>query len=169
MRHYIALIHKEGDSDFGVSFPDFPGCVTAGSSLDEAMAMAAEALAGHIEVLAEDGEAILEPSSMEAIMSDPENRDGIAVLVRAPDHAGKVTRVNITLPENALAAIDRFAEKRGLSRSGLLLEGAKLLMEGDAAAASTKHGKKGWSSEHVGGPALAAADGKPRAKPRKRA
>ena len=28
MRQYIALIHKDADSDFGVSFPDFPGCVT---------------------------------------------------------------------------------------------------------------------------------------------
>ena len=25
MRQYIGLIHKEADSDFGVSFPDFPG------------------------------------------------------------------------------------------------------------------------------------------------
>ncbi|TIV05731.1 MAG: CopG family transcriptional regulator, partial [Mesorhizobium sp.] len=36
MRHYIGLIHKDADSDFGVSFPDFPGVITAGTSLDEA-------------------------------------------------------------------------------------------------------------------------------------
>lgn len=28
--NYVALIHKEEGSDFGVSFPDFPGCITAG-------------------------------------------------------------------------------------------------------------------------------------------
>jgi predicted RNase H-like HicB family nuclease len=45
MRHYVAVVHKDKDSDFGVSFPDFPGAVTAASSLDEAVEMAAEALA----------------------------------------------------------------------------------------------------------------------------
>ncbi len=36
MRHYIALLHKEPKSDYGVSFPDLPGCVTGGKTLDEA-------------------------------------------------------------------------------------------------------------------------------------
>jgi predicted RNase H-like HicB family nuclease len=44
MRYYIAVIHKDADSDFGVSFPDLPGCITAGRTLDEARVMAAEAL-----------------------------------------------------------------------------------------------------------------------------
>ncbi len=39
MRQYIALIHKDPDSDYGVSFPDLPGVATAGSTLDEARAM----------------------------------------------------------------------------------------------------------------------------------
>jgi predicted RNase H-like HicB family nuclease len=43
---YIAIIHKEPNSDFGVSFPDFAGCITAGRTLDEAKDMAAEALTG---------------------------------------------------------------------------------------------------------------------------
>ena len=37
MRNYIAILHKDQDSDFGVSFPDFPGCITAGSTLDDAL------------------------------------------------------------------------------------------------------------------------------------
>ncbi len=65
MRSYIGLIHKDADSDFGVSFPDFPGVITAGTTLDDARAMAQEALALHIEGMAEDGEAIPEPSSLE--------------------------------------------------------------------------------------------------------
>jgi len=48
-------LHKEGKSDFGVSFPDFPGCVTAGKSLDEASRRAPEALAFHIAGMMEDG------------------------------------------------------------------------------------------------------------------
>ena len=35
MASYIAVIHKDPDSDFGVSFPDFPGCITAGATIDE--------------------------------------------------------------------------------------------------------------------------------------
>ena len=44
MPSYVALLRKDEGSDYGVEFPDFPGCVTAGRSLDEARTMAAEAL-----------------------------------------------------------------------------------------------------------------------------
>lgn len=81
---YVALIHKDADSDYGVSFPDLPGCISAGSTIDEARAMAAEALALHLRGLAEDGEAIPAPSALEAIMALRENRDAVAVLVEAP-------------------------------------------------------------------------------------
>ena len=55
---YIAYLHKNRNSDFGISFPDFPGCNTAGKTLDEAPRMAAEALAFHIAGMVEDGDAI---------------------------------------------------------------------------------------------------------------
>ncbi|HVT82438.1 MAG TPA: type II toxin-antitoxin system HicB family antitoxin, partial [Phycisphaerae bacterium] len=51
MRHYVALIHKEPRSDYGISFPDFPGCISAGSTVQEALAMGVEALAGHMELM----------------------------------------------------------------------------------------------------------------------
>ena len=103
MRQYIALIHKDADSDYGVSFPDLPGVISAGGTLDEARAMATEALAFHLEGLAEDGEAVPEPSSLEAIMSAKENRDGVAVLIAAPDVEVKSVRINITMPADVLA------------------------------------------------------------------
>jgi predicted RNase H-like HicB family nuclease len=81
MPNYIGLIHKDDDSHFGVSFPDFPGVVTAGATLDDARAMAEEALALHIEGLVEDGLAIPEPSALERVMSDSDNRSGVAILV----------------------------------------------------------------------------------------
>ncbi len=52
---YIAVIHKDEGSDVGVSFPDLPGCVTAGATLEEARVFAAEALALHLEAMAEAG------------------------------------------------------------------------------------------------------------------
>ena len=128
MRQYIALIHKDVDSDFGVSFPDLPGCVTAGATLDEARAMASEALAFHLEGLVEDGEAIPEPSSLEAIMSDLDNRDGVAILVDAPTAPGKAVRINITVPEEVLNQIDAYAEANGFTRSGFLVQSAKKAM-----------------------------------------
>ena len=83
MGQYIGLIHKEADSHFGVSFPDFRGVVTAGTTLDEARAMAEEALAFHVEGLVEDGDAIPEPTSLEDVMSDPGNGSALAILVSA--------------------------------------------------------------------------------------
>ncbi|MFA5120274.1 type II toxin-antitoxin system HicB family antitoxin [Zavarzinia sp.] len=125
MGPYIALIHKEAESDFGVSFPDFPGCVTAGSSLDEARAEAQEALALHVEGMIEDGEALPEPSTLAAVMAERENRDAVAFMVQLPQKASRTVRVNITLPEDLLAEIDRHAEAHGYTRSGFLAAAAR--------------------------------------------
>ena len=98
MRPYIALLHKDLSSSFGVSFPDFPGCISAGETLEEARVMAAEALALHLEGLAEDGGAMPEPSSIETVMAERENCDAVAILVDPPRLASKAMRINITLP-----------------------------------------------------------------------
>jgi predicted RNase H-like HicB family nuclease len=128
MRHYIALIHKAADSDYGVSFPDLPGVITAGITLDEARAMAAEALAFHLEGLAEDSEAVPEPSTLEEIMAIAENKDAVAVLIDAPDAEVKSVRVNVTLPADVLREIDKYAEREGFTRSGFLAQAAKKAM-----------------------------------------
>jgi predicted RNase H-like HicB family nuclease len=125
MRQYIGLIHKDPGSDYGVSFPDFPGVATAGGTLDEARAMAEEALAFHIDGLVEDDEAIPEPSTLDTIMADSANRDGVAILVAAKTPAAKAIRVNVTIPEDVLAQIDRYAEAHGFTRSGFLTEAAR--------------------------------------------
>ena len=128
MRSYIGLIHKDADSDFGVSFPDFPGVITAGTDLDDARAMAEEALTLHIEGMVEDDEVIPEPSTLEEIMSDPDNRSGVAILVSVKTAQPKSIRVNVTLPEDVLAQIDQYAEAHGFTRSGLLAQAAKKLI-----------------------------------------
>jgi predicted RNase H-like HicB family nuclease len=125
MRQYIALIHKDAGSDYGVSFPDLPGCVTAGVDLDDARRMAEEALALHLAGMAEDDEPIPEPSSLEAVMADRENRDAVAILVKAPPATTKAVRVNMTMPENELDEIDKFSAEHGYTRSGFLLHAAK--------------------------------------------
>lgn len=128
MASYIALIHKESDSDYGVSFPDFPGCVTAGDTLDEARANAAEALALHIEGMIEDKEALPEASDLAAVMEDKENRKAVAIVVDAPE--AKAVRVNVIMPEDGLNSVDTFAAQKGYSRSGLLLKAARQYING---------------------------------------
>jgi predicted RNase H-like HicB family nuclease len=133
MRNYIALIHKEAKSDYGVSFPDFPGVATAGTTSDDARAMAEEALAFHIEGLMADGEAIPDPANLEDIMADRDNRKAVAILVPIKTETPRAVRVNVTLPEDILQQIDRYAETHGLSRSSFLTKAAKAEMKRDAA------------------------------------
>jgi len=128
MRNYIALIHKDADSDYGVPFPDLPGVFTAGVSLDDARSMAAEALALHLEGLTAEGDAIPEPTSLEAVMADAANRSGVVVLVAAPEGPRKVVRVNITMAEDPLSEIDRHAEEHGFTRSGFLAAAARRMV-----------------------------------------
>jgi predicted RNase H-like HicB family nuclease len=118
---YIAIIHKEPNSDFGVSFPDFPGCITAGRTLDEAKDMAIEALTGHIAAMREMGEPVPDSSTLEEVMSDPDFQDGVAFLVSVKE-SGKTVRVNITLTEHELQEIDRQARAHGMSRSAFLVK-----------------------------------------------
>ncbi len=120
---YIAYLHKDKSSDYGVSFPDFPGCVTAGSTLEEARRMAAEALAFHIQGMREDGEELPEPSSLDDLRSDPAMKGAVAFLVgvKTPE---KTVRVNITARESQIAEIDRRARGVGLTRSSYVVQKA---------------------------------------------
>ncbi len=83
MAQFIALIHKDVHSDYGVSFPDFPGVISAGRDLEEARKMAAEALALHLAGLAADGQPAPEPTSFEEVVATAENEGGVAVSIEA--------------------------------------------------------------------------------------
>lgn len=129
MSNYIAIIHKDPKSDFGVSFPDLPGCISAGRTIDEAKELAQEALSLHIQGMLEDGEEVPAPSSLEDVMADPENSDAVAFLVvSAPESKPKAVRINVTIPEDMLEKIDAAAKKRNMSRSSYLVQAAKTAM-----------------------------------------
>ena len=120
MVYYVGIIHRDDGTDYGISFPDFPGCVSAGETVEALKANAEEALAAHIELLAEDGTVIPSPSSIDTVMADPDFCDGMPVLVRAPDTRDETVRINLTIRRSALASIDRNAAMHGLSRSAYL-------------------------------------------------
>ncbi|MPZ58725.1 MAG: HicB family protein [Rhizobiales bacterium] len=84
MPHYIALIHKDADSCYGVSFPDVPGVFTAGDTIDEAVKNAAEVL----EFAAEDwsdntGRVFPHPHTIDELRNDPEFQEDSAGAVIA--------------------------------------------------------------------------------------
>lgn len=131
MASYLAAIHKEGKSDYGVSFPDFPGCITAGKTMDEAREFAKEALELHIEGMIEEGLAIPEPRSMEQALQDKDMADAVFFVVDA-DAVDPVERVNITVRSGLRKRIDEAAKKVGLNRSQYLAEASEEKMERDA-------------------------------------
>jgi predicted RNase H-like HicB family nuclease len=120
---YITYLHKDKKSDYGVSFPDFPGCITAGSTLEEARARSAEALAFHVAGMREDGDAIPKPSTLDDLRNDPAMKGAVAFLteVREPE---RTVRINITARQSQIAEIDRLAHAKGLTRSSYIVQSA---------------------------------------------
>jgi predicted RNase H-like HicB family nuclease len=120
---YIAYLHKDGKSDYGVSFPDFPGCITAGSTLEEARRMAMEALSFHIAGMREDGETVPEPSTLDELRNDSAMKGAVAFLVEAAEPE-KTVRFNITARASQLSEIDNRARSAKLSRSAYMVQSA---------------------------------------------
>ena len=79
--HYPIAIHKDATSDYGVTVPDLPGCFSAGSTVDEAMLMAREAIALYLDTLADDGRDFPEPTEIESLRRNPDYADAIWAIV----------------------------------------------------------------------------------------
>lgn len=134
---YVAFLHTDGDG-WGISFPDFPGCVSNGATEDEALARGEEALGFHVEGMMEDGEALPEPRSVAVAMADPdlaEWRDGALVAyVPLLVDRGSPRRVNVSLDAGLLDAIDREARRRRMTRSAFLSSAARAELRGEHGA-----------------------------------
>ena len=115
---FPAVIHKDPASDYSVTVPDMPGCFTAGKTIEEAVSNIQDAAECHYS-----GESDIPiASSLERWINVPDYAGGTWILVDVDLSRinVKAKRVNITLPENLLFAIDRYAEAHRLTRSGLL-------------------------------------------------
>ena len=66
MRYLVVV--EEGPSSFGAYVPDLPGCVAAGETLQEALALIRDAIEFHLEGLKETGQSIPKPSSTPEIV-----------------------------------------------------------------------------------------------------
>ena len=125
---YVSFIHRD-DAGYGVSFPDLPGCVSVGDTVDDAVRQACEALAFHVDGLCDDGQPIPQPRSIDAIKADPELSDwrrgaDIMLLPLLLDR-GSSRRVNISLDRGLLQAIDHEARQRRMTRSAFLATAAR--------------------------------------------
>jgi predicted RNase H-like HicB family nuclease len=125
MIHYVGILDGEADI-WGVTLPDFDGCVGAGSTPEEAIESAAIALrevAGHLR---SGGYALPPPSALAAILATGEYGDVPAtVLIPLLLDSGRTVRANLTLDAGLLEAVDAAAVARGLTRSGFIASAAR--------------------------------------------
>jgi predicted RNase H-like HicB family nuclease len=137
MQRYIALVDREerrGQAVWGVSFPDFPGCVAVGETFQDAVDSAAEALRFHVEGMLADGLTIPPPRELEAISADSEwgeDLRGAAVTCLIPllPPSEAPERVNISIDGGLLREIDNAAQALGSTRSGFLADAARDRLE----------------------------------------
>lgn len=126
IQHYPAVIDRSA-SGFGVSFPDFPGLIAGGATVNEAALNAELGLSLHLEAMLQDKDAIPAPSSLDDI-EEIEGADDVArILVRAEVPTG-FSRVQVTLENSLLAAIDA----RASNRSGFLADAARQALRDQA-------------------------------------
>ncbi len=119
-KSYIALLSGIRNEEVTVSFPDFPGCISAGNGIAEALKNGREALEFHLCGMIEGKLPIPEADAgrlREGLEIDPECRPAL-VEVTVPDMHKE--RVNITMSRYALDKIDAFIEQHSGNRSALL-------------------------------------------------
>lgn len=114
---YTAIVER-GPKSFGVFFPDVPGCVSAGRTEQEIFANAEEALSLHLGEMVRAGEALPERSDFSPPDPEVDEYCRLAVRVELP---GKAIRLNITMDEGLVSAIDRVAS----NRSSFIAEAAR--------------------------------------------
>ena len=123
---YPVFIEKDKSSDYGVTVPDLPGCFSAGSTIDEAILNAEEAILTHIEGLLMDDEIVPPPSKIEDLKSTYDSSGYTWMLCEIDMNklSENIKRINITIPEKVLSKIDNFANGEGETRSGFLTHAA---------------------------------------------
>jgi len=85
---YFAVFEPVGDGGYSVYFPDVPGCISCGETLDQARRMAKEALALHLYGLEQEGEHLPVPAG--TLRIEPETAAGylVAPVTVSPEQAG---------------------------------------------------------------------------------
>jgi predicted RNase H-like HicB family nuclease len=118
---YSAVIHKDKGTAFGVSFPDFKGCITYGDTYEEAKLNAKEALEFHVEGMREDGETLPNPIAVHKLMQNEDYSDGALFFVDVgPEIKDELVRINISIHKSKLMVIDEKASRSHMNRSAYI-------------------------------------------------
>src|SRR5450755_888130 len=104
----------------------YPIAIEAGDALDEALMNAQEAILLHLEGLLDDGKPIPKASHIEKLRRRRSFRNWTWAIVEVDmsQIGDKAARINITLPQRILRAVDAHARRRGETRSGFLARAA---------------------------------------------
>ncbi|HGH1346332.1 type II toxin-antitoxin system HicB family antitoxin [Acinetobacter baumannii] len=131
---YYSVAVEKGDENnaFGVTVPDIPGCFSAGDTFEEALQNVKEAIARHLELLAEAGEEIPLASNASKFIDLKEYQGYIwaVVDIDVSRYLGKSEKINVTLPSRLIHMIDDKvkSDSRFKSRSAFLAAGAEQLL-----------------------------------------
>ena len=117
-RFYPAVLERGDGGVFAIWFPDFPGCVAAGHSQEEAAARSEEALAAALAEAAETDSPLPVPTPFDAI-EPPADADVVTFMSLGASPPDPSERVNIYLPKSLIARADALAAAWGMSRSSL--------------------------------------------------
>jgi len=127
--HYPAVFERAADGGFGVFFPDLGGCTSGGETLIEAMENAEEALAAWIDDALAHDEKLPKPTALERVKPGRGIRVATVQLLRVDIPKTKqAVKVAISIDPALLRRLDAAANARGKTRSGLLAEGARLVL-----------------------------------------
>ena len=118
---FLVVLHTEPNrTDYGVTVPDLPGCVSAGDTLEQALANAGEAILGHLEVMVEDGKPVPEPNSMVPSLGPGQMIGAVKINLAELEALRETVRLNISMARRTLERIDEAAKLAGTTRSGFL-------------------------------------------------
>lgn len=119
---YFAVVHKDEDSAYGISFPDVPGCFSAADRQEDIIANAIEALSLYFE----DDELIPASPIGEIQKSAADDLKHGAFLVQIPylERTGRTGRYNVSLDTGVVKMIDSAARTRKMTRSAFLEDAA---------------------------------------------
>ena len=114
MRFPIAIELGDDNHAYGVTFPDVPGCFSAGDTLDEVLDNAKEALELFLESAVDHGDPIPEAKTIEAHRNNPEyaNYSWSFIELDITPYLGRSKKINVTLPEYLISRIDNVSSNR---------------------------------------------------------
>lgn len=128
------VIFKDEGSVYGVTVPNIKGVHSWGETVEDALKNVREAIRSHIETLLELDEPVeIALTAIETLQENPDYKGGIWALVEIDLEKldNKPERINISVPRFVLSKIDRYANARHETRSGLLSRAALRLIEAE--------------------------------------